>query len=209
MTSFWNWLTANAPALQSLAALVGEALTFLTIVVLIVTWRAIKAQADAARALIRVATEQTEVARQQTESIKGQADAALKSVSATNAANRISEEANRLSVERMRADLLPILIFNYALDQPIHVTKNVIRNVGRGPAKDVQISVGRAKDEAPKTYIPSRTLIGSGDEVSFEINRELFKKTGMTIHYASLDGRRLVSSVYIYEGSIKHDFEEL
>jgi hypothetical protein len=66
-----------------------------------------------------------------------------------------------------------------------------------------------AKDEAPKTYIPCRTLIGSGDQVSFAFSQEVFRKSGLTIHYASLDHRRFASSVYVFEGAIKHDFEEL
>jgi len=184
----WTWLNANSGAIQSVLALV-------TILVLAVTWRAIKVQADAARALTKVAIEQTEA-------IRKQADAALQSVAATN-------DANRLSVEQMKADLLPILIVDIAVNQPVNLTKNAIRNVGRGPATNVQISIGMAKDEAPKSYIPCRTLIGSGDEVSFPINREAFMKSGVTIHYTSLDRRCFASSVYVYEGSVKHDFEEL
>jgi hypothetical protein len=191
----WLWLNANSGAIQSVLALV-------TIVVLAFTWWAIKIQADAARALKRVAIEQTEAIREQ-------AEAALQSVAVTDAANRIAEKAVGLSVEQKMADLRPILIFEITLNQAIHITQNAIRNVGRGPATDVQISIGRAKDQMPKSYIPCRTLIGSGDQVSFAINREEFIRSGMTIYYSSLDGRRFASSIYVYEGSIKHDFEEL
>ena len=59
------WFNSNSGALQSVFALAGVVLSVLTIVVLLVTWGAIKRQAiaaqlqaDAARALIRVAEEQ-------------------------------------------------------------------------------------------------------------------------------------------------------
>jgi hypothetical protein len=77
----WNWLNANSGALQGLFAIVSAVLTAVTIVVLVVTWRVIKRQAiaselqaDAARALTRVAEEQTKAAIDATESSKRQAD---------------------------------------------------------------------------------------------------------------------------------------
>jgi hypothetical protein len=212
----WEWLNQNSGALQSIAALLVVVLTVLTIRVLWVTWDAIKrgalaseSQADAARALTLLAKEQTEVARQQTEAIAKQSVAALQSATATDAANRISEEANRLTVEQIRADLRPILIFDSVFYPDPKMSRDAIKNVGRGPAKDVQISIGTAKDELPKGYIPSRTLIGSGDAAFISINKQMFVETGMTIHYASLDGRRFVTSIYMRENAVKHDFEEL
>ena len=157
---------------------------------------------DAARALTKVAIEQTEA-------IRKQADAALQSVAVTTSANRIAEEANRLSVEQLKADLRPILVCDFTFDPDQIQTRGTVKNVGRGPAKDVQISIGTAKDELPKNYIGSRTLIGSSDEVSVLVNYGLFKQTGMTIHFTSLDGQRSVTSVYMQEHAIKHDFEEL
>lgn len=85
----------------------------------------------------------------------------------------------------------------------------MIKNVGRGAAVDVQLAIGNAKDDMPKAYISSRTLIGGGDAAFISINQQLFAETGMTIHYASLDGRRFVTSVYMMDNAIKHDFEEL
>ncbi len=212
----WQWLNQNSGALQSIAALSVVALTVLTIRVLWVTWSAIKrgaiaseTQAEAARALTLQAKEQTAVARQQTEAIAKQTAAALQSATATDAANSISEEANRLSVEKMQADLRPILIYSFTFHQGENKTRDAIKNVGPGAAKDVQISIGTAKDELPKGYISSRTLIGSGDEVIISINHEMFVRTGMTIHYASLDGRRFATSIYMQENAIRHNFEEL
>lgn len=213
---FWQWLNQYSGALQSIAALSVVVLTVATVAVLWVTWGAIKRgaiaselQAEAARALTQLAKEQTEVAKQQTEVVAKQLEAALRSAAATDAANRISEEANRLTVEQIRADLRPILIFDSIYYPEQSRSRNAIRNVGRGPAKDVQISIGIAKDELPKSYISSRTLIGSGDAAFLSINQQMFAETGMTIHYASLDGRRFVTSVYMFQNAVKHDFEEL
>lgn len=212
----WQWLNQNSGALQSVAALSVVVLTLATTAVLWVTWGAIKrgaiaseSQAEAARALTLVATEQTEVARRQTDAIAKQSVAASQSAAATDAANRISEEANRLTVEKIRADLRPILIFDSIFYPDQKMSRDAIKNVGRGPAKDVQISMGTAKDELPKGYIPSRTLIGSGDLAFLSINQQMFAETGMTIHYASLDGRRFATSIYMRDKAIKHDFEEL
>jgi hypothetical protein len=112
-------------------------------------------------------------------------------------------------LEQIQADLRPILIFGFTFDQETHSTKDAIKNVGRGPAQDVQVSIGTAKDGLPKGYISTRTIIGSGDEVVISINRELFVKAGMTIHYGSLDGRRFATSIYTLENAVKHDFAEI
>jgi hypothetical protein len=108
----------------------------------------------------------------------------------------------------MRADLLPILILDTERLPPDTI-RETIRNVGRGAAKDVQISMGTSKDDMPKTYIASRTLIGSGDEVMISIDQVLFHQAGMTVHYLSLDGRRFVTSIYRRYDATKHQFEEL
>jgi hypothetical protein len=63
----WIWLNANAGALQSIAASVATVLTVITIGVLIVTWKAIKVQADAARALTQTAERQNRLLADQIE----------------------------------------------------------------------------------------------------------------------------------------------
>jgi len=212
----WQWLNDNSGALQSIAALLVVVLTSLSIGVLWVTWGAVKrgaaaseAQAEAARALTLLAKEQTEVARQQTEAITKQSMAALSSLDATRAANLISEEANTLMAAQIRVDLRPILIFDAVFYPEQNRSRQAIKNVGRGPARDVQISIGTAKDDLPKRYIPARTLIGAGDAAFLAINERMFAESGMTIHYSALDGRRFATVVYMLENAIKHDFEEL
>ncbi len=76
-----HWLNENSGAIQSILALI-------TILVLAVAWWAIRIQASAARALMRVAIEQTEGIRKQT-------DAALQSVTATNYANQIAGDRQK------------------------------------------------------------------------------------------------------------------
>lgn len=65
--NLWTWLNCNSGALQSILAMV-------TILVLGFTWWAVSVQANAARALTRVAIQQTQAARDAAESTKRQAD---------------------------------------------------------------------------------------------------------------------------------------
>lgn len=60
-------MNANAGAVQSVAACLAAALAGITIGVLIVTWKAIKVQADAARALTRTAERQNRLLADQIE----------------------------------------------------------------------------------------------------------------------------------------------
>lgn len=77
----WDWLQFNSIPLQSISALFATVLTVVTIWVLLITWRAIQRQAvaselqaDAARALMRVAEEQTKAAKDAAVAAKRQAD---------------------------------------------------------------------------------------------------------------------------------------
>lgn len=86
----WSWLNTNSGALQSIAASVAVVLTAITIGVLVVTWKAIETQADAARALTRVAEEQTKAA---------QAAAAAADIQA------------RLTADQLELSTAPLLVF--------------------------------------------------------------------------------------------------
>jgi hypothetical protein len=209
MHEFWTWLNSNATAVQALASLFGALLTLATIIVLVATYRAARAQADAARALTEVANRQTALAKEQTETINQQTQAALRSASATETANRISEETNRLSLEQVKEDLRPMLVYAFVFDQSTHNTLPAIRNIGHGVANNVQLSIGTAKDDLPKQYIPqARSVIGASDEVFISIDRTMVQKAGMTIHYTSMDERCFTSTVYYLDGSIRQEFEE-
>jgi hypothetical protein len=63
----WQWLNTNSGAVQSTAAILAAVLTVVTIGVLIVTWKAIKVQADAARALTQTAERQNRLLSDQIE----------------------------------------------------------------------------------------------------------------------------------------------
>lgn len=63
----WEWLNANAGAVQSIVGLLAAILTGVTIGVLVVTWKAIRVQADAARALTRTAERQNRLLADQLE----------------------------------------------------------------------------------------------------------------------------------------------
>lgn len=79
--NIWAWLQSNSAPLQSIAALILAVLTFVTIWVLIVTWRAIKRQAvaselqaKASRALMGVAEQQTKATQAGAAAAQRQAD---------------------------------------------------------------------------------------------------------------------------------------
>ena len=65
--NFWQWMNANSGALQSIAGILAAVLTAVTIGVLIVTWKAIKVQSDAARALTQTAERQNRLVADQLE----------------------------------------------------------------------------------------------------------------------------------------------
>jgi hypothetical protein len=76
-----DWLARNSAAFQSIAAACNVALALITIVVLVVTWKAIMRQAkaaedqtEAARALTQVAKDQTKAATDAAESARKQSD---------------------------------------------------------------------------------------------------------------------------------------
>jgi hypothetical protein len=105
----WHWLNSNASQLQSAAALSGIVLTLVSILVLFVTWRAIKRQAiaselqaDAARALTRVATEQTKAALDAAESSRRQADLLARQYELSTAPLLVSEPDDRPNMKNCK-----------------------------------------------------------------------------------------------------------
>lgn len=102
MPNGWGWLNTNSGAIQSMLAAV-------TILVLCFTAWAIKVQADAARALTRVAEEQTNAAKAAAEATEAQA---------------------RLTAEQIEISTSPLLVF-----EPDERANNHLewRLVNRGP----------------------------------------------------------------------------
>ncbi len=108
----WSWLNANSGALQSVLALV-------TIFVLGFTAWAIKVQADAARALTRVAEEQSKAAK---------------------AAAASAEVQARLTAEQTELSTAPLLVFEP--DERVHNNEWRLVNRGQGVAFQVHLWQG-------------------------------------------------------------------
>ena len=105
----WNWLNASSGVLQGLFAIVSAVLTAVTIVVLVVTWRAIKRQAiaselqaDAARALTRVAEAQTKAAIDAAESSRRQADLLARQYELSTAPLLVGEPDDRPNMKNCK-----------------------------------------------------------------------------------------------------------
>lgn len=102
MKNLWCWLTSNSGPLQSISALLSVGLAFVTIVVLVITWRAIKRQAKAAeeqaiaaRALTEVATEQTKAAVDAARSAEKQSNLLSAQIEQSTAPLLVSEPDDR------------------------------------------------------------------------------------------------------------------
>lgn len=111
----WIWFSTNAEAVQSIAALLTMVLSAITIGVLIATWKAIKVQAEAARALTLVAVEQTNAAK---------------------AAAKSSEIQARLAADQLELTTAPLLVFEPD-DRPVRFGVK-LANRGLGVAFQVE-----------------------------------------------------------------------
>jgi hypothetical protein len=106
---FWNWLLTNSAAIQGAAALVGVALTAITIIVLVVTWKAIMRQAKAAeeqtiaaRAATAVAEEQKKAAVDAAESARKQSELLLSQLEQSSAPLLVAEPDDRNGMKNVR-----------------------------------------------------------------------------------------------------------
>jgi hypothetical protein len=181
----WQWLTQNSGPLQSIAALLGAALTALTIAVLCVTWGAIRrgalaseAQAESARALTLLAKEQTEVARQQTEVIAKQSVAALEQVAV--AKRQITESVRPILTVRL---IHRIQITPESFDLSLKVT-----NEGAGVALDVWWMYGRPGIEPNQRNRVEEGIIPPGVERFLQVPEPITAQEGVLIVYESLSG---------------------
>jgi hypothetical protein len=105
----WCWLLTNSAAIQGIAALVSMALTLITILVLVVTWKAIKRQAlaaeeqaAAARALTTVAEEQTKAAVDAAESARKQSELLSSQLEQSTAPLLVAEPDDRNGMKNVR-----------------------------------------------------------------------------------------------------------
>lgn len=172
---FWVWLKSNSVELQSLVALVGTFLSIITIIVLSITWNAIKRQADAARALQHAAVEQTAAAVDAAASAKRQAE---------------------LLMSQLELSSAPLLV-SESRPGPI----KVIVNRGQGVAFDVKYWEGD-KDECKTIWRPQITTLAPACESALRFNGypEMW-----TISYKGIDGQeRWTTSYNGYEKPQEH-----
>lgn len=175
--NFWCWMNANSGAIQSLAASAGAILTIVTIAVLIVTWKAIKEQADAARALQIAAVEQTRAA----------VDAA-----------RSSQLQSELLTSQLELSKAPLLVSEWRSGH-----QTVVVNRGHGVAFDVQYWVGtlELKDQSAISR-PLISTLAPGAES--ELRFDGYPKS-WTISFRGIDGQeRWTTSHSGYEKPQEH-----
>lgn len=105
----WHWIDSNSSVLQSASALAGIIFSAVSIIVLIVTWRAIKRQAvaselqaAAARSLTRVAEEQTKAAIDAAASGKQQAELLARQFELNTAPLLIGEPDDRPNMKNCK-----------------------------------------------------------------------------------------------------------
>jgi hypothetical protein len=209
---FWCWLTANSEALESFAALVGVTLSALTIIVLIVTWRAIKAQADAAKALTDVAKKQTDLAEQQrvvseraTLAAEKQAEAAIASSAVSEAQRKATEDAARaervhseLTRHQILSQLRPVLVFG---NKP-HATMGgstitFVENHGEGIALNIRVQIiQRAKEPLRDVHVGVNVL-GPNKSAEFLYDYRNTVDGRIQARYDSFDGRHFVTAATV------------
>lgn len=101
----WGWLGDNSEALVALFAIVSAVLTAVTIGVLIGTWIAIHQQANEARALTRVALEQTKAAENAASAAKQQAELLESQLEINTAPLIVAEPINEPIIQYRRYKL--------------------------------------------------------------------------------------------------------
>jgi hypothetical protein len=183
--NLWQWLSDNSQPLQSIAALLMAALTVVTIVVLCVTWGAIKrgalaseSQAEAARALTLLAREQTEVAKQQTEAIAKQAMSVTEQVAV----------ARRQITETVRPILTVRLVHRIQMTPETFDLNLKVTNEGAGVALDVWWMFGKPGIEPHQRNRVQEGIIPPGVERFLQVPEPLAAQEGVLIVYESLAG---------------------
>jgi hypothetical protein len=190
--NFWCWLTANSEALLTLAALVGAILSVVTIFVLIVTWRAIKAQADAANALTDVANKQL-VAAVASSAV---ADAQRKATEDAANAERAHSELTR---HQILAQLRPVLVFGIKL----HPTMGgsiitFVENHGEGIALNIRVQIVQRTTKEPwKEVQVGVNVLGPNKNAEFSYDHRNTVDGRIQARYDSLDGRHFETTATV------------
>lgn len=224
--TLWYWLSANSEALGSLVAAVGLLLSAVTIWVLFVTWRSIRAQAEAARALTVVAKEQADAAKKQTEvaeqqrvaservalAAEKQVEAAIGSSAVAEAQRKATEEAARaervyseLTRHQILAQLRPVLVFGSKPHPTMGAsTITFVENHGEGIALNIKLQLDRPNShpmERMKEIYVGLNLLGPNKSAEFSYDYRNTNEGMMYARYDSLDGRFFVTKAVVQSQS--------
>lgn len=201
--NLWQWLTANSIPLQSLFAAVGALLTVVTILVLVITWRAVKRQALASEKLIESTTYQISTSMDQAKAAREQV-----------------EVARRQITESLR----PILLARIGLRDTnnkgeiiLHLT---VKNEGAGAALDAWWTYGKPNQHPYAGHKHGRLGLGilaPGIECNISVEDKQAFAYGVLIVYRSLSGilsateieRESVEGKNIYHPDAEKDFNGL
>jgi len=196
----WQWLTTNSITLQGLFAAIGAVLTFVTIVVLVITWRAVKRQAIASEKL-------TEATERQIATSTEQAKAAREQV----------EVARRQITESLR----PILVARLGGTSEINTGEIVqqvkIKNEGAGVALDVWWTHGKPNHQAYSRRRIDVGILPPGMKCTITVNKRKAIAEGFVIIYRSLSGilsatmveRESNEGANVYYSEVDEDFKNL
>lgn len=167
MNGLWGWLQQNAEVLQAIAACATFGLALFTTWVLVVTYRAARLQADAAK-------KQADAGERQILFLKQQ----------TTAARRQLEESVR-----------PMLFLPAACSALPSLTKVEIQNLGSGPAMEITCAYARFGDKKiEEQWVVPGTIV-KGESFPFVIDPDRVRKDGLVFLYQSLAGTSCVSEV--------------
>jgi hypothetical protein len=167
----WCWLNTNSGALQSIVAVMGAVLTVASIIVLFVTYRAVKEQADAARALTKGAEEQTQAAKNAAESTKRQAD---------------------LASSQLELSTAPLIVAKSGINPKANIQVHQLSNRGQGVAFQVGYWKGPHNLIGAEVFFINPSTLASGDCVDIaEREWEVW-----TIRYKGIDRQDRWTVVY-------------
>ena len=167
MHGLWAWLNCNAGALQAVAAGFIIVLTIATIVVLIATWKAARAQAAAAIKLTTATERQIVILEQQV-------------------------TATRRQVEESVRPMLDIPVGVSAADA---LTVVDIPNLGSGPALEITSAYARFGDYPIKEDFIVPPTIAKDRAFRFTIDPERVRNEGLIFIYRSLSGNDYASAL--------------
>lgn len=167
MHALWSWLSCNAAAIQAVASCVIIVLTAITIVVLIATWRAARAQANAADKLTMSTDKQIDILKEQ-----------------VTATRRQIEESVR-----------PMLDVPVGFIAGASLLTGKVMNLGNGPALDITYAYGKFGDREIHEEFVVPPTVSKDKGFDMTIDPDKIRKTGLIFIYRSLSGTDCASSL--------------